>query len=196
LGHAQVSIGSIPDVIFDINEMLVRTMRGDEFDQMRATSIAAFDDPEIGTLVDALKESWAWDDRFSFVAVHRDRIVAQVLYTHAILDAPGGLRDVVVLSPIGVLPNLQRSGIGRRLIVESLPILDSAGVPVVFLEGDPAYYGQVGFERAIALGFRKPSLRIPDEAFQCCRLSNFSPELEGTVVYPDAFWRTDSVGLR
>jgi putative acetyltransferase len=181
---------------FDIDEVLVRAMNSDEFDQMRATSISAFDDPEIGTLLNALRESWAWDDRFSFVAVLRDRIVAQVLYTHAILDAPDRLRDVVVLSPIGVLPELQRCGVGRRMIAETLQTLDSAGVPVVFLEGDPTYYAHIGFEQASSYGFRKPSERIPDEAFQCYRLSNFGPELEGTVVYPDAFWRTDSVGLR
>jgi putative acetyltransferase len=152
--------------------------------------------PQHGTLLDALKESWAWNDHFSFVAVIEDRIVGQVLYTHAILDAPDGLVDVAVLSPLGVLPQVQRQGIGRRLISETLSRLDAVGVPVVFLEGDPVYYERVGFESAVEHGFRKPSLRIPDPAFQFYRLSRFDQNLSGTLVYPDAFWRTDSVGLR
>ncbi len=180
----------------DVSEITVREMRPAEFSEMRATSIASFDDPTIGTLLDALRDSWAWEDRFSFVATSRDQIVAQVLYTHAILDAPELLVPVAVLSPIGVLPAFQRFGIGRRLILETLPVLDSAGIPAVFLEGDPRYYERVGFEQAVQHGFRKPSERIPDEGFQFHRLSSFDPKLRGTVVYPDAFWRTDSVGLR
>jgi putative acetyltransferase len=82
------------------------------------------------------------------------------------------------------------------MIRESLPVLDAAGVPVVFLEGDPRYYERVGFEQAVPHGFRKPSERIPDAAFQFHRLSRFDSTLQGTLVYPDAFWRTDSVGLR
>ena len=32
--------------------------------------------------------------------------------------------------------------------------------------------------------------------FQVFRLPTFDASLSGTLVYPDAFWRTDSVGLR
>ena len=68
--------------------------------------------------------------------------------------------------------------------------------PAVFLEGDPAYYRRLGFEAAGTYGFRRPSLRIPEPAFQVFRLPSFDATLSGTLVYPDAFWRTDSVGLR
>jgi putative acetyltransferase len=183
-------------VAFDIEDVTIREMQPDEFGEMRAVSIAAFDDPTIGDLLDALHSSWAWNDRFSFVAVLDGQILGQVLYSSAILDAPDRLIEVAVLSPIGISPDLQRSGIGSRLILETLPVLDAAGVPVVFLEGNPSYYARVGFEPAVPHGFRKPSERIPDVAFQFHRLSRFDPMLQGTVVYPDAFWRTDSVGLR
>jgi putative acetyltransferase len=183
-------------VAFHIDDVTVREMRSTEFAVMRETSTAAFDDPSIATLIDELKASWAWDDRLSFVAVLGDQIVGQVLYTHAILDAPDRLVDVAVLSPIGVAPRVQRKGIGLRLISETMPVLDAAGVPVVFLEGNPRYYERSGFEQAIPHGFRKPSERIPDVAFQFRRLSRFDPAWRGTLVYPDAFWRTDSVGLR
>jgi hypothetical protein len=81
-----VSIANVRGVSVDIHEVNVRQMSPDEFGEMRATSISSFDDAHIGTLLDALKDSWAWDDRFSFVAIVRDRIIGQVLYTHAILD--------------------------------------------------------------------------------------------------------------
>lgn len=39
-------------------------------------------------------------------------------------------------------------------------------VPVVFVEGPPAYYSSLGFAPGAAQGFRKPSLRIPDAGFR------------------------------
>jgi putative acetyltransferase len=171
-------------------------MRPDEFALVRELSITAFDEPQIGDLLDALLDSWAWDDELSFVAETADEIVGHVLYSHAILDSPLRLVDVLVLSPVGVSPELQGTGIGTSLITETLRMLDKRGFGTVFLEGHPTYYPRFGFEPAGPLGFRKPSDRIPDQAFMVKRLSAFEPSLTGTLVYPDAFWRTDSVGLR
>ena len=67
---------------------------------------------------------------------------------------------------------------------------------MVFLEGPPGYYARLGFEAGARLGFRKPSLRIPDVAFQARRLAAHEPWMTGTLVHPDTFWRYDAVGLR
>lgn len=171
-------------------------MRPDEFDQMRTVSVAAFDDDSIGGLLDALRDSWAWHDDLCFVAERQGEIVAQVLYTSSILDAPAQLERVLVLSPVGVRPDLQAQGIGTQLITESLAILADRPEPAVFLEGNPRYYARFGFVAAGELGFNKPSLRIPDAAFQVRPLATWTDELQGTLVYQDAFWLTDSVGLR
>ena len=69
-------------------------------------------------------------------------------------------------------------------------------VPLVFLEGNPAYYGTRGFERADVLGFRSPSLRIPPPAFQVARLPGYETWMTGTLVYSETFWALDFVGLR
>lgn len=45
-------------------------------------------------------------------------------------------------------------------------------------------------------GFRKPSLRIPDAAFQVLRLPRYEPWMTGTLVYSEPFWRHDADGLR
>jgi len=70
------------------------------------------------------------------------------------------------------------------------------GVPAVFLEGSPVYYPRFGFTPAGPLGFRKPSLRIPDAAFQTVTLPAYEPWMTGTLVYADTFWRHDAVGIR
>ena len=171
-------------------------MRPDEYDRVRAVSVAAFDDEGIGALLDALRGSWAWEDALSFVAEHDGEIVAQVLYTSVILDAPKALTRVLLLSPVGVRPDLQGRGIGSALVETSLTRLQRRPEPAVFLEGNPAYYGRFGFVAAGEAGFRKPSLRIPDAAFQIRWLPAPVDGLGGTLVYPDAFWLTDAVGLR
>ncbi len=54
------------------------------------------------------------------------------------------------------------------------------GVPVVFLEGDPAYYTRLDFGPGAGFGFRKPSLRVPDSAFQAVTLPAYEPWTSGT----------------
>jgi putative acetyltransferase len=95
-----------------------------------------------------------------------------------------------------VLTTHQKQGIGTKLITRALELADEQRVPAVFLEGSPSYYPRLGFEPGEPLGFRKPSLRIPDAAFQVRRLSAYDPRLTGTLVYSEIFWRHDAVGLR
>lgn len=132
----------------------------------------------------------------SFVAVVDDRVVGHVLLSAARLDAPRRIVNVLSLSPLGVVPEFQHQGIGTQLIAHALAAADSQGVPLVFLEGSPRYYGARGFEGAGAVGFRSPSLRIPEAAFQVARLSAHESWMTGTLVYSEAFWAFDCVGLR
>lgn len=177
--------------------MNVRVMRLDEFEAMRDLSADAFDDHDaIPRLLDALRASWSWEDELSFVADDDGVLVGHVLYSHAFLDAPDRLIDVLLLSPVGVRPDLQNAGIGSRLITETLAILAERDEPLVFLEGHPRYYPRFGFVPGASMGFTAPSVRIPAPAFMVYPLPNYEPSMTGALVYPDAFWRTDTVGLR
>jgi putative acetyltransferase len=159
-------------------------------------SLAFGDDGRIAGLVDALRDAAAPLAPMSFVATLDDRVVGHALLSWCRLDAPDRIVDVLTLSPVGVVPDHQREGIGTRLIGHALAAADSQGVPLVFLEGSPGFYGQRGFERASAVGFRSPSLRIPDRAFLVARLSASAPWMTGTFVYSETFWALDCVGLR
>ncbi|MFJ8298141.1 GNAT family N-acetyltransferase [Streptomyces sp. NPDC094447] len=147
-------------------------------------------------LVDALRRAEAPLAPMSFVAVADDRVVGHVLLSATRLDAPRRIVDVLSLSPLGVVPEFQRRGIGTRLIAHALDAADRRGVPLVFLEGSPYYYGTRGFEGAAAVGFRSPSLRIPEAAFQVARLAAHEPWMTGTFIYSEPFWAFDCVGLR
>jgi putative acetyltransferase len=101
-----------------------------------------------------------------------------------------------VLSPLSVAPEAQRSGVGRALVARAIAAAAEMRSPLLFLEGDPAYYARVGFEPAGSLGFTPPSVRTPMAAFQVVRLPGYEPTTSGALVYVDTFWALDCVGLR
>jgi putative acetyltransferase len=147
-------------------------------------------------LVDDLRRSLADELGLSLVAVDRDEVIGHVLFTRNLLDGPERLVDVQVLSPVGVLPEHQRQGVGTALIRHGLAELRRRGVPLVFLEGSPTYYSRLGFSPGAAHHFRRPSLRIPAAAFQVQLLPAYEIGMTGTLVYRREFWDHDAVGLR
>jgi putative acetyltransferase len=157
---------------------------------------AAFDDEHVAVLADALRAAPAPLAAQAFVAECDGRIVGHAMLSASRLDAPRRLVDVLVLSPLSVLPAYQGRGIGTRLVAHALAAADERGVPLLFLEGSPTYYGARGFVRADEVGFRSPSLRIPPVAFQVARLTAYQPWMTGTLVYSETFWALDCVGLR
>jgi len=150
----------------------------------------------ISALVDDLRTRLSREAGLSLVAEARGLVVGHAMFSAGLVDAPVQLVAIEVLGPIGVRPDAQRNGVATALIRRGLEILSARQVPAVFLEGDPGFYSRLGFMPAGTLGFRKPSLRIPDPAFQVITLPAYEPWMTGTLVYPEPFWRHDSVGLR
>ena len=134
--------------------------------------------------------------RASIVVEQDGRIVGHVGLSHAWLDARRELVDVWLLSPLSVLPAMQRQGIGARLLAAAIGVARSGGTPLLFLEGSPDYYGGRGFERASPHGFTPASARTTDAAFQVVRFDGHEEWMTGQLIYRDVWWRHDSAGLR
>jgi len=156
----------------------------------------AFGERRVADLVAGLRASPDWIDGLSIVAEDAGRLVGHILFTRSLLDAPRRLVDVLVLSPVSVAPDHQRRGIGSALIGHGLRQVAGRPEPLVFLEGSPTFYRRFGFEPAGPHGFRRPSLRIPEPAYQVIRQPSYEPWMTGTLVYSRVFWDLDCVGLR
>jgi putative acetyltransferase len=178
-------------------ELLIRPETPDEQGEVRKVHALAFGDGErVPALVDALRAAKAVLPPLSFVATLGGRVVGHVMLSACRLDALPRLVDVYSLSPLGVLPEHQGHRIGTKLVEHALAAADQRGVPLVFLEGSPHYYGKRGFRAAGEMGFRAPTLRYPPGTFQVAQLSTYQDWMTGTFVYSETFWALDCVGLR
>ncbi|GIF75344.1 GNAT family N-acetyltransferase [Asanoa siamensis] len=124
----------------------VRPETADDEAAVAHVHAAAFGDDLVPRLVDRLRERPAPLAPQGFVAVVDGEIAGHVMNTASWLDAPRALVDVLVLSPLGVLPRHQRRGLGTLLVATAIEAADQAGAPLLFLEGDPAYYRERGFQ--------------------------------------------------
>lgn len=154
------------------------------------------DDGGVAALAEALH---ARDDRpgeSALLAESDGEVVGHVQLSKAWIDAAPALVDALVLSPLGVAPDHQRRGVGRALCEAAVAHARQLQAPAVFLEGDPGYYGRLGWHRASDRGFTAPSVRIPQPGFQVVLLPSWQRWMVGAVVYNDTFWALDFVGLR
>ncbi len=178
--------------------MLIREERAGDVAAVDQVITDAFGDVDglTARLAGMLRGLVARDLGISLLAEVDGSIAGHVMFTRSLLDAPRRLVDVQVLSPLAVDPRHQRRGVGTALVTAGLEQMAARAVPIVFLEGSPEYYPRFGFVPGGELGFRKPSLRIPDRAFQAIRLASYEPWMTGTLVYAHEFWDLDCVGLR
>ena len=152
---------------------------------------------ERGEEVAHIWSSLGWHRRAGLVVEQGGHVLGHVGLSSAWVDARRALVEVWVLSPLSVLPDRQREGIGTALVAAAIDTARHGGVPVLFLEGSPAYYGARGFERADAHGFLPAALeRTPRPAFQCVRFAEHEAWMTGQLIYPAVWWEHDSAGLR
>ena len=177
--------------------LVVRGQRPGEIAGVRDVIVRAFDEPVVADLAEALQDGAAGGRHgLSLVAELDGRLVGHVQLSWSWLDAPARLVDVLVLSPLSVVPDRQRQGIGGRLVNQAVAGAGQLGAPMLFLEGDPRYYSRFGFRPGADFGFTAPSVRIPAAAFQVVVLPPYEPWMTGALVYAEAFWALDCVGLR
>ncbi|GAA4595726.1 N-acetyltransferase [Planotetraspora phitsanulokensis] len=170
--------------------MLIRSETAADAESVRAVHTAAFAPMAApggqvveADLVDALRACDAWLPALSFVATGPDGdVVGHVVCSRAHVDGT----PVLGLGPLGVLPRVQRQGVGHALMHAVLGAADALGEPMVVLLGHPDYYPRFGFGLAEEYGIVPPVAEWAPH-FQVRPLTGYHPSIRGRFVYAQPF---------
>jgi putative acetyltransferase len=178
--------------------MLIRRELPTDAEWARAVHLAAFAKPATedrpaaeGTLeadlVDDLRADGDLVTECCLVAEVDGVVAGHVAISRAFVDGPPLL---VGLGPLGVLPAVQRAGIGSALVHAALAAADALGERGVVLLGHPTYYPRFGFGPAVDHGITPPQDWGP-QYFLLRRLHAWGDGLSGAFRYAPAFERLD-----
>jgi putative acetyltransferase len=171
-----------------VNDVTIRAERSEDHAAIDEVVEAAFGSPAEAHLVNAIRSSEFAIPELSLVAERDGRIVGHVVVSRAEVRDGEHRRLIAMLSPLAVQPVEQGQGIGSMLVRTVTARAAALGEPVVVLEGNPAFYGRLGFEPAAEYGLTLPLPSwAPPEAAQVLRLADDDPPPRGQVVYPPAF---------
>lgn len=122
----------------------------------------------------------------SFVGMREKMLVGHISFT--ICHIEGEKDDVALLAPLAVTPDLHKQGIGRALVQTGLEHLEESKTGHVFVLGDPAYYGRLGFraEGNVATPYPMPTEWLG--AWQSIQLCGAETPNKGKLSVPQP-WR-------
>jgi putative acetyltransferase len=159
-----------------------------DLDAVLAIHRRAFDgDAEAALVRDLIADPTALP-RLSLLARDGDAPVGHVLFTAVRIEGSDLPVDAAILCPLAVVPEAQGRGGGGALVDAGLRRLADAGTALVFVLGDPAFYGRFGFIAAPPHGLAAP-YDLPAAyagAWQVCALHDDLPSFGGRIVCADA----------
>jgi len=163
--------------------MLVRPAAAAE-DQaaVRRVLTAAFPTDAEADLVERLAADG--DLALSFVAVSDGVVVGYAGFSRMRVTADGESVRALALAPVAVLPDHRRRGIARRLIERGLAAANGGGAVLVFVLGNPDFYGRLGFSTEVARPFASP---YAGPALQAQWLSSRRAVTSGRAEHAPAF---------
>ncbi|OGU70700.1 MAG: GNAT family N-acetyltransferase [Ignavibacteria bacterium RBG_16_34_14] len=149
---------------------------------------AAFGQESESKLVELLRKSNAFIPEFSLVAVTNNKIVGHIIFTKIIIkDDNGNEFESLALAPMAVTPELQKRGIGGKLIRYGFNKARELGYKSVIVLGHEHYYPKFGFKPANKWKIKAP-FDVPKNVFMGIELvENGLTGVTGTVHYPEEF---------
>jgi putative acetyltransferase len=153
-----------------------------DFEAIRAIHKAAFAHHPFShqtehLIVDALRTDGAL--AVSLVAEVNKNVVGHI--AASLITIGGRQLPWYILGPLGILPAMQRQGIGKQLVENCLKHLRAIGAEGCVLVGDPAYYNRFGFRHHSELYLTG----ISEEFFLCLPMTDDIPH--GIIKYHAAF---------
>ncbi len=127
--------------------MKIRAATPDDHDAINEVILDAFDSSERAVVAkvafDLIGDATA-QPVLALVAEHSGKVGGMILFSRVWVEEQAAC-SCFILCPLGVHPAEQGHGIGGRLIEEGVQRLQSLGADLLFVLGDPKYYGNHGF---------------------------------------------------
>lgn len=162
----------------------IRAESDKDKDAVFAVNAAAFPTDAEAKLVDLLRHSAS--PVISLVADGNRRIVGHIMFTPVTLEPFDDLM-IMGLGPMAVTPEVERQGIGSRLVEAGLQRCRDLDYGAVVVLGHPDFYPRFGFRPSSARGISS-EYDVPEEAFMLLELSaNYLQDHHGVVRYNPAF---------
>lgn len=165
--------------------MKIREETSTDFEGVWELNAAAFETEVEANLVNLLRESGI--SYISLVAEQNEKIVGHILFTPVALEGDNSGIKLAGLAPMAVLPNLQKQGIGSRLVAEGIERCKSMGFDTIVVLGHPEYYPRFGFVPSVNYNIVS-EYDVPDEAFMILELTKGClTGKQGKIKYHEAF---------
>ena len=164
---------------------IIRAERPEDARAVWTVHEAAFGRPGEARLVARLRQEVR--PSVSLVAEAAGRVIGHVFFSPVTIDGPRPHGPAGGLAPVGVLPGEQGRGAGGVLISAGIEACRELGWRLLFVLGNPAYYGRLGFVLAAPHGLHYESHAF-DIAFHVQELAPGAlAGVTGFVLYPAAF---------
>jgi len=163
-----------------VEKMEIRETLDSDLNDVLFVEHLAFGNDKEAELVRELLYDKSAKPILSLLAYKDCRPVGHILFTTARLEKTPKAALMAILAPLAVVPDVQKQGIGGKLIERGLQLLLKSAVELVFVLGHPGYYPRHGFKPAGHLGFEAP-YPIPDEHADCWMVQALKPGVIGSV---------------
>ena len=136
----------------------IRVATGLDRDDIREIHLCAFPEGEkkiVSTLAVNLLSEETSPETISLVAEADGAVVGHICFSPVTVNNNKSWKGYI-LAPLGIKPEYQKRQVGSKLIESGIERLSKMGVNVLFVYGDPKYYGRFGFNANLATGYSPP----------------------------------------
>ena len=136
----------------------IRAATTSDLEPIREVHLRAFPESErqlVSTLAANLLGEATGPEAFALVAETDGTVAGHAAFSPVMFDNDEQLTGYI-LAPLGVQPEYQKQGIGSGLIKKGMERLSQEGVNILFVYGDPKYYGRFGFSEEAAARYSPP----------------------------------------
>jgi len=165
--------------------LIIREETPDDYAAVFEINGEAFETDTEAKLVNALRRRVR--PLVSLVAERDGRVVGHILFTPVALDDQIVGATTMGLAPMAVRPDVQRQGIGSKLVYAGLDACKALRTELVFVLGHPEFYPRFGFRGAADHGFHYKDEKLDPYFFVLELTRRAASGVSGTVSYHALF---------